>query len=105
VEVQEPAGLKRVEAPEPTRPAEPEFLESKTSQTPTTASKKTGPQWERAERYIKKHYPAGTDGVSTTAIHDTLAKDPELLAEIKEKGSWGVPSMTVINRVLGRREK
>ena len=92
----------RVEKPEPeqTRPAEPELLEPKAEPTPAK-----DPQSKRAERYIKKHYPDGTDGVSTAKSTEKLAKDKDLQAELeKEGGPWGVPSAAVINRVLGRRE-
>jgi hypothetical protein len=90
----------RVEAPEPTRPAEPELLEPKARPTPES------PQSKRAERYIKKHYPDGTDGVSTPAIRRKFLKDKDLQAELeKEGGIWGVPSQAVINRVLNRRLK
>ena len=91
-----------VEKPEPeqTRPAEPGVAEAR-GQDQTRES----PQWKRAERYIKKHYPDGTDGVSTPAIHRKFKKDKDLQAELeKEGGTWGVPSAAVINRVLGRRE-
>jgi hypothetical protein len=100
--------LEHVEKPEPeqTRPAERELLEPKARPTPTAASKKTHPQSERAERYIKKHYPDGTDGVSTTAIRRKFVKDKDLQAELeKEDTTWGVPSAAVIDRVLARRQK
>ena len=78
-----------VENPEQTRPAEPELLEPKARPTPTAASKKTRPQSERAERYIKKHYPDGTDGISTAEIRRKLTKDKDLQAELeKEDGAW-----------------
>ena len=95
-----PLEPERVETPEPIKPAEPELLEPKAKPAPERA------QWKRAERYIKKHYPDCTDGISTTVIHRKLTKDKDLQAELeKEGGPWGVPSPTVINRVLGRRQK
>jgi len=98
--VEVPPEPERVEAPEPPRPAEPESLEPKARPTPES------PQSKRAERYIKKHYTDGTGGVSTAAIRRKLTKDRDLQAELeKEGGIWGVPSETVINRVLGRRLK
>ena len=48
--------------PEPTRPAEPALLKPAAKPTPES------PQSKRAWRYIKKHYPDGTEGVSTPAI-------------------------------------
>jgi hypothetical protein len=92
--------VEHVENPEreQTRPAELELLEKA---KPT----QKGPQWERTERLLKRHYKDGTDGISTTTIHRTFTKDKDLEAELKEDGTWGVPSMTVINRVLERRKK
>ena len=87
------------EAPEPTKPAEPGLLKPKAKPTPESH------QWKRAERYIKKHYPDGTDGVSPSVIHRKLKKDKDLQAELeKEGGPWDVPSPATINRVLGRRK-
>jgi hypothetical protein len=81
-------------------PAEPELLEPKATPTPESH------QWKRAERYIKKHYPDGTDGVPPSVIHRKLKKDKDLQAELeKEGGPWDVPSPATINRVLGRRKK
>ena len=86
--------------PEPTRPAEPALLKPAAEPTPES------PQSKRAWRYIKKHYPDGTERVSTPTIFRKLAKDKDLQAELeKEGGPWGVPSAAVINRVLGRRRK
>jgi hypothetical protein len=88
----------RVEALEPTRPAEPKLLEPKARPTPES------PQSERAKRYIKKNFPGGTKGITTAAIRRKLTKDKDLQAELeKENGPWGVPSATTINRVIGRR--
>ena len=66
--VRRPEPLEHVEKPDPeqTRPAEPELLEPK-------ASRAKGPLSKRAARYINKHYPDGTDGISTTAIRRKLA--------------------------------
>jgi hypothetical protein len=98
--------LAHVEKPEPeqTRPAEPELLEPKARSTATTASKSTRPQSERAERYIAKNFPNGTDGITTAKIHETLVQDKDLQTELKQLGR-DVPSLTAINRVLGRRKK
>ena len=86
--------------PEPARPAEPALLKPAAEPTPES------PQSKRAWRYIKKHYPDGTERVSTPTIFRKLAKDKDLQAELeKEGGPWGVPSAAVINRVLGRRRK
>ena len=97
--------LEHVEKPEPeqTRPAEPELLEPKASPPPIAASKKTHPQSERAERYIKKNFPRGTDGITTATIREKLAQDEKLHEELKELGRK-LFSATVINRVLGRRK-
>ncbi len=46
-------------------------------------------QWKRAERYIKKHYPDGTDGISTSVIHRKLTKDKDLKAELEKEGAPG----------------
>jgi hypothetical protein len=69
-----------------------------------TAPKKPGAQFERAERFIKKLFPHGADGITTAAIRKKLAEDKELQAELDERGARGVPSPAVINRVLGRRK-
>ena len=92
--------LEHVEKPEQeqTRPAEPE------SPTPAPASKRERPQAERAKRYIEKNFPNGTDGITTVAIHNKLKADKDLQAELKQLGAWDVPSLTEINRVLGRRK-
>jgi hypothetical protein len=90
----------RVEALEPTRPAEPKLLEPKARPTPESS------QSERAKRYIKKNFPGGTEGITTAAIHRKLTKDKDLKAELDKKdghGPWGVPSAATINRVIGRR--
>ena len=93
------AELECGEGPEPTKPAEPELLKPKARPTPESH------QWKRAERYIKKHYPNGTAGVSSSVIHRKLEKDKELQAELEKEGCpWGVPSPATINRVLGRRK-
>ena len=62
-----------------------------------------GRQSERAARYITKHYPHGTNGIPTRAIHATLTKDEKLKEELAGS-AWGVPSATVISLVLGRRK-
>ena len=101
----EPAAVaarpERVEAPKPPEP-----------------KKKTSPQWERAERYIKKHYPYDEklaysrdlkkhflhgvgDSITTPAVFDKLAKDRDLKAELAGRQP---PSMTLINRMIGRRK-
>jgi hypothetical protein len=92
------------EAPEPTKPAEPEPVMSKVS-SPLVPTPKRTPQLDLAERYIKKHYPNGTDEVSTTAIHRKLAKDKGLAAEIEKEDARAVPSPATINRLLNRRSK
>src|SRR5262245_5589234 len=84
-----------------TQPGERELLEPKARPAPISVSKTTRPQSERAERYIKKNFPGGTDGITTAAIYDKLAKDNDLTAEL---GGRAVPSATVINRVLKRRK-
>ena len=90
----------RVEELGQTKPAEPKSLERKAGPTPES------PQSKRAERYIKKNFPRGTDGIPTAVICRKLAKDKDLQAELeKEDDPGGVPSAAVINRVLGRRQK
>lgn len=86
--------------PEQTSPAEPESP----IPIPTPASKRTRAQAERAERYIAKNFPNGTEGITTAKIRETLVQDKDLQTELKQLGSWNVPSLTVINRVLGRRK-
>jgi hypothetical protein len=66
--------------------------------------KRQSPQTERARRYIPKNFPDGTDGITTVAIHKKLVADPDLKKELKAHGTWNVPSMTAINRALGRRK-
>jgi hypothetical protein len=88
------------EAPELTRSAEPESP----IPIPTAASKRTRAQTERAERYIAKHFPNGAEGITTAKIRETLVQDKDLQTELKQLGSWDVPSLTSINRVLGRRK-
>ena len=77
--------LDHVEEPEPeqARPAEPELLEKKAR--PAAESH----QSKRAKRYIQKHFPDGTDGVSTPAIHKKLAKDKDLQAELEKEDGAG----------------
>ena len=91
------------EEPEQTKPTEPELLEPKARPTPTAASKKTRPQSERAERYIKKNFPGGTEGITTAKIREKLAQDRTCKPSLRN-GGGSVPSATVINRVLGRRK-
>jgi hypothetical protein len=67
-------------------------------------TKRQSPQTERAKRYIAKNFPDGTDGITTKAIHKKLTKDEELKDELKQLGTWDVPSPTAINRALGRRK-
>lgn len=86
--------------PEQTSPAEPESP----IPIPTTASKRTRAQAERAKRYIAKNFPNGTEGITTAKIRETLVQDKDLQTELKQLGSWDVPSLTAINRVLGRRK-
>jgi hypothetical protein len=93
----------RVEELGQTKPAERELLEPKARSTSTAVSKKTGPQSERAERYIKKNFPGGTEGITTAKLREKLAQDEDLQAELKERGRE-LFSATVINRVLGRRK-
>jgi hypothetical protein len=86
--------------PEPTRPAERKSLKPKARPTPER------PQSKRAERYIKKNFPGGTEGITTAAIRRKLTKDNDLKAELEKKdghGPWGMPSPATINRVIGRR--
>ena len=71
---------------------------------PDRSIEKTHPQSERAERYIKKNFPRGTDGITTAIIREKLAQDGKLQEELKELGRK-LFSATVINRVLGRRKK
>jgi hypothetical protein len=94
----------RIEELGQTKPAERELLEPKARPAPTAVPKKTRAQAERAERYIAKHFPNGTDGITTAKIHETLVQDKDLQTELKQLGSWDVPSQTAINRVLGRRK-
>jgi hypothetical protein len=89
-----------VEKSEQTGPAEPESP----IPIPTTASKRTRAQAERAERYIAKNFPSGTEGITTAKIRETLVQDKDLQTELQQLGSWKVPSVTAINRVLGRRK-
>jgi hypothetical protein len=86
-----------------TQPAERELLEPKARSTSTAVSKKKRPQSERAERYIEKNFPGGTEGITTAKIREELAKDGDLQAELNERGRK-LFSATVINRVLGRRK-
>ena len=96
--------LEHVEKPEPEHKASRAGVAGAKGQA--DHAPKERPQSKRAKRYIEKHYPDGTDGISTAAIRRKLAKDKDLQAELeKEGGTWGVPSATVINRVLGRRKK
>lgn len=86
-----------------TKPVEPKLAAPEARPTSTTASKKTRPQSERAERYIKENFPGGTEGITTAKIREKLAQDKDLQAELKERGRE-LFSATVINRVLGRRK-
>jgi hypothetical protein len=90
------------EAPEPTKPAEPELLEPKATPTPTAASKQTHPQSERAKRHIARLYPDGTNEISSEVIRKKLEKDPVLLAELAEHGGKP-PSRGSIDRARGLR--
>ena len=56
------------------------------------STKKSNTSRSAPQRYIDKNYPNGTDGISTAVIHRKLAKDQELEAELKEDGSWKLPS-------------
>jgi hypothetical protein len=86
-----------------TMPVELKLVVPEARPTSTTASKKTRPQSERAERYINKNFPGGTEGITTAKIREKLAQDKDLQTELKELGRE-LFSATVINRVLGRRK-
>jgi hypothetical protein len=85
----DPAPPPPPEPPEPTPP-------------PTSVSKT--PRAKHAAFHIARLYPNGTTrGVSSEVISKKLAKDPELLAGLAEKG-WKPPSRGTVDRILGRRE-
>ncbi|MET4037412.1 hypothetical protein ABIB94_007154 [Bradyrhizobium sp. JR7.2] len=93
----------RVEELGQTEPAEQDLLEPMARSTSTAMSKKTRPQSERAERYIKKNFPGGTEGITTARIREVLGEDQDLKVELRELRR-GLASAAVINRVLGRRK-
>jgi hypothetical protein len=80
-----------------TAPSDTRIAQSST----TTEPKKKGPQFNRAKRYIKKNYPHGTNGITTAAIRRKLVNGMDLQTELDGRA---VPSLAVINRVLGRRQ-